>query len=435
MLTAFKDHLTREFPGLESSSLLLACSGGLDSVVLVHLCETLGLSYQIAHCNFGLRAAESDADEEFVAGLSKKLDRPYHIKRFDTLGYVNEHGTSVQVAARELRYAWFREIVRKHHIDMLFTAHHADDSLETFLINLSRGTGLEGLTGIPAKTNGLGRPLLPFSREQILAYARAENLQWREDSSNSDTKYLRNKIRLELVPLLKELHPAFLENFLRTQNYLGGSSALICRYRELLQKRLFTETSGTIRIPVNHFAELTPLADHLHMLFRDFGFTDWEAIEALLTSSSGKVVSGDTHRFIRDREHILLQQLQLLDRNSYDFPLQPGSIFSPIILHMSQVPEIQERSPRILYVDKETLNPVLTLRKWQKGDYFYPLGMQGKKKVSKFFKDEKLDMVAKENQWLLCSGKLIVWVVGMRADDRFKVVETTDSIMKITWES
>lgn len=435
MLAAFKDHLNREFPGLESSFLLLACSGGLDSVVLVHLCEALGLRYDIAHCNFGLRAAESDADEQFVEGLSKDLGRPFHVKRFDTLGYVNEHGTSVQVAARELRYSWFREIVRKHHIDMLFTAHHADDSMETFLINLSRGTGLEGLTGIPANTNGIGRPLLPFSRDEILAYARAENLQWREDSSNSDTKYLRNKIRKELVPLLKELHPSFLENFLKTQNYLVGSSALISRYRELLQKRLFRETEGTIRIPVKLLKELNPLADHLHMLFRDYGFKDWEAIEALLTASSGKVVSGKTHRLIRDREDVLLLALQVQDKDTYDFPLKIGSIFSPIILHMNQVPEIQERSPRILYVDKETLNPVLTLRKWQKGDYFYPLGMQGKKKVSKFFKDEKRDMVAKENQWLLCSDKHIVWVVGMRADDRFKVLETTNSIMKITWES
>lgn len=435
MLAAFKDHLNRAFPGLESSFLLLACSGGVDSVVLVHLCEALGLRYDIAHCNFGLRAAESDADELFVEALSKGLGRPYHVKRFDTLGYVNEHGTSIQVAARELRYSWFREIVRKHHIDMLFTAHHADDSLETFLINLSRGTGLEGLTGIPAKTNDIGRPLLPFSREEILAYAQAENLQWREDSSNSDTKYLRNKIRLELVPLMKELHPSFLENFLRTQNYLGGSSALVSRYRELLQKRLFREADKTIRIQVKLLTELNPLADHLHMLFRDYGFKDWESIEALLTASSGKVVSGKTHRLIRDREDVLLQQLQVRDKDTYDFPLESGSIFSPIILHMSQVPEIQERSPRILYVDKETLNPVLTLRKWQKGDYFYPLGMQGKKKVSKFFKDEKIDMVAKENQWLLCSDKHIVWVVGMRADDRFKVLETTNSIMKITWES
>ena len=435
MLAAFKDHVNNEFPGLESRSLLLACSGGADSVVLVHLCEAMGLRYAIAHCNFGLRAEESDADEQFVARLSKKLGRPYYAKRFDTLGYVNDQGTSVQVAARELRYAWFTEIAGKYHFDLLFTAHHADDSLETFLINLSRGTGLEGLTGIPAKAHGIGRPLLPFSREQILAYARSEKLEWRDDSSNAETKYLRNKIRLELVPPLKELHPAFLENFLKTQSYLAGSSSLLNRYREMLQKQLFIRKEGAVRIPVKALRALSPLADHLHLLFRDYGFKDWDAMEALLYTSSGKVVSGKTHRLIRDRDHVLLQQLQAGDTGTYEFPLETGSIFSPIKLHMSLVTGIQERAARTLYVDKETLNPVLTLRKWRKGDYFYPLGMKGKKKVSKFFKDEKLDMVAKENQWLLCSGDDIVWVVGLRADERFKVEETTNTIMKITWES
>jgi tRNA(Ile)-lysidine synthase len=435
MLEAFKAHINREFPGLASRKLLLACSGGADSVVLVHLCEAAGLDYSVAHCNFRLRGSESDADEEFVASLSKSFGRPFYLTHFDTLGYVNKYGTSVQMAARELRYSWFSEILAKNDIDMLFTAHHADDSMETFLINLSRGTGLAGLTGIPAKGNAIGRPLLPFSRNQILAYARSENLQWREDSSNEDTKYLRNKIRLELIPLLKELHPTFLNNFLTTQSHLSGSAVLLQEYRQLLKKQWFEDVGTAIRIPVKPIAALNPLHDYLHMLFADYGFKDGEMVAALLFAGSGKVLYSNTHRLIRDRDHLLLQELKTGDKGTYDIVLETGRTLTPIILDIRQVPEMQEQSRRILYVDKETLNPVLTLRKWQKGDYFYPLGMKGKKKVSKFFKDEKLDMIAKEKQWLLCSGNDIVWVVGMRADERFKVTDTTNTIMKINWES
>ncbi|MGB3149186.1 MAG: tRNA lysidine(34) synthetase TilS, partial [Maribacter sp.] len=213
----FKQHINSEFPELLRSKFLLACSGGLDSVVLTHLCYESQMNFALAHCNFGLRGADSNADELFVLKLGKELERQVFVTHFDTLGYMNQHKVSVQMAARDLRYAWFNTILQENNLSTLVTAHHADDDLETFLINLSRGTGINGLSGIPAKTATLRRPLLAFSREQLLAYANLNHLQWREDKSNKDPKYLRNKIRSEIIPTLKELHPTFLENFKNTQ--------------------------------------------------------------------------------------------------------------------------------------------------------------------------------------------------------------------------
>jgi len=435
MLQAFKNHLDGVFPNLRNRSLLIACSGGVDSIVLVHLCEALDLNYASADCNFGLRGAESEADENLVATLSKSLDRAYFVTHFDTLGYVRKKGISVQMAARELRYRWFYKILEQKQIECLLTAHHADDALETFLINLSRGTGLEGLTGIPSDTGSIIRPLLPFTRAQILDYARAEKLKWREDSSNEDIKYLRNKIRLELIPILKELHPTFMENFLSTQSYLSGSSEILHQYARELREKWFEEGADYYRIPIEPLVRLRPQQDYLHLLLGPYGFREGKDIADLLSANSGKGLYSKSHRLIKDREHLLLQKLYDPETISYEIPLAEGKFTEPIVLYLEEVQTMSEQSPHILYVDKETLNPMLTLRKWRKGDYFYPLGMKGKKKVSKYFKDEKMDLIAKESQWLLCSGDAIVWVLGRRADERFKITRATRAIMKISWIS
>ncbi len=434
MLEAFKKHLDEHLPDLKEKSLLVACSGGLDSVVLVHLCEACQLDYAIAHCNFGLRGAESDADERFVAELSHTLQRPFFVTHFDTLGYVNKHQVSVQMAARALRYHWFSEILGQQDLEVLLTAHHADDSLETFIINLSRGSGLEGLTGIPERGKALARPLLPFSRDEIQQYAKVCKLAWRDDSGNEESKYLRNKIRMEVVPRLRELHPAFLENFLRAQNHLAGSALILQQHREQLTEQIFDQEGGHVRMAVAALEALIPREDYLHLLFSAYGFEGGQ-VAGLLASGSGRFLRSKTHRLIRDREHLLLQPWPLEEAGACEFALGTGSVLSPIRLTMEEVMQMGERSRHILYVDKETLNPVLRLRKWQKGDYFYPLGMDGKKKISKLYKDEKLDMIAKEGQWLLCSGDDIVWVVGLRADERFKVTDTTNTILKITWKA
>jgi tRNA(Ile)-lysidine synthase len=432
VLERFKDHITKDFPELQNSMLLVACSGGLDSVVLTHLCVKANLTIALAHCNFGLRGTESNEDQRFVEMLASALHIPFYSTHFDTPGYVKEKKVSVQVAARELRYTWFNDLLKEESVDYVATAHHLDDSLETFIINLSRGTGIEGLKGIPEKSGQIVRPMLPFARAEIHAYAQEEQLQWREDSSNKETKYVRNKVRHQIVPLFKEVHPTFLENFKTTQRYLKDSATILENHLREVKQRLFKPYENGFKISIEALTTLQPIMGYLHGLFNAYGFTAWKDIESLLTSMSGKEITSATHRIIKDREHILLQRITGLDTSHYEVDILKGAVKEPVSMWIEIVTEITETGNSILYVDKETLNSKLTVRKCKKGDYFYPLGLQGKKKVSKFFKDEKMDTVAKENQWLLCSGDDIVWIIGRRGDDRFKVTPNTKKIVKFT---
>ncbi len=392
----------------------------------------MGIQISLAHCNFKLRDGESEEDELFIKQLAEQLNIPQFITHFNTNKYASINKLSIQMAARELRYQWFADLMDKEELSWVLTAHHLDDSLETFLINLSRGTGIEGLSGIPSNTNGIIRPLLPFSRAEIMEYALEQGIAWREDSSNEETKYLRNKIRHELVPVLKELHPTFLENFKKTEEYLSDSAKLLSDYSKELKEKLFVPYHKGFKIAIGELEELRPLQGYLYELFKAYGFHSWKDMESLLMAMSGKEILSNTHRLIKDRNHLILQELNNKTEviNEDGTPDELGEL--PIELKIEKVEQIEEKNNTILYVDKETLNHRLTVRKWKKGDYFYPLGMNGKKKVAKFFKDEKMDAVAKENQWLLCCGDKIVWVIGRRADDRFKITALTKKILKIT---
>ncbi len=432
MLAQFAEHIENHFPELQKSPFLLACSGGVDSVVLAHLCQTLNLDYSIAHCNFQLRGKESLEDEHFVGRLAKALKKRFYVIHVDTLGYINHHKLSLQMAARELRYAWFAELMRENEYKTLVTAHHGDDNLETFLINLSRGTGIEGLTGIPEKTESISRPLLLFSKENILDYAKQEKLVWREDRTNAETKYLRNKIRHQIVPHLKELHPTFLENFNLTQTHLSETAAMLKNQLTALKKEIFHQKEGFIEIKIEDLKALDPLNGYLYGLFSDYGFTAWNDIAHLIDAMSGKEVLSRTHRLVRAREALLLEERHAVDAKTYAIEEGQTEIQQPVPLVMEEVKAMGESNKNVLYTDKKTLKYPLTVRKWQKGDYFHPIGMKGSKKLSKFFKDEKYDAISKDRQWLLCSDHMVVWVIGKRADERFKVTENTDSILKFT---
>ncbi len=430
MLEDFKQHINTNFHRLKDSGFLLACSGGLDSLVLVHLCHALHLNFTIAHCNFNLRGAESDADERFVVQEAKKLNKKVLVTSFDTLGYSDKNKVSVQIAARELRYSWFTEIMKEHAIPILVTAHHADDHLETFLINLSRGTGLDGLTGIPENVGVIARPLLLFSRAQILSYAHENNMAWREDKSNLETKYLRNKIRHKIVPLLKELHPTFLTNFLNTQAYLSQSAELVERHIATLRESLFVKENNTLKIKIATLQKLYPQLITIYQLFKPYGFSDAKAILALCDSLSGKELVSKTHRLLKNREYLLLKERLLETSEVYLIPKGANTIQVPIAMSIEAVTHIEDTNTAILYVDAATIKFPLVIRKWNTGDYFYPFGMSGTKKLSKFYKDEKYSCIAKEAQWLLCSKGQIVWVIGKRADNRFKVTGETKNILK-----
>ncbi|MFC2148031.1 tRNA lysidine(34) synthetase TilS [Bacteroidota bacterium] len=432
MINQFKEHIAVNFPELLENHFLVACSGGVDSVVLAHLCSLNKMDFSIVHCNFQLRGYESDMDAFFVEDLARKLGKKIYIKDFDTNSYVNINKVSLQMAARELRYRWFEELMKKNKIKTLVTAHHADDNLETFIINLSRGTGIKGLTGIPAKTSNISRPLLIFSRAQIMQFAEIKNISWREDHSNLDKKYLRNKIREDVIPRLRELHPGFLGNYEATRANLEGSAALLENYLAEIKQELFQQEDDLIRIPINALLKLDPIKVYMYELFHQYGFKEWNDVVGLLTASSGKEIYSQTHRLLKDRQYLLLQPLHPSTIEKFKIDAASGTITKPINMKIDEVKAMGEQSKRILYVDKETLNHKLSIRKWEKGDYFYPFGMNGTKKVSKFYKDEKLDLISKEKQWLLCSGDAIVWIIGRRGDDRFKVTPETKNILRFT---
>ena len=433
MLTNFKNHISNTFPALKGKKILIACSGGLDSVVLSRLFKELNYDISLAHCNFSLRGKESDEDEKFVILLADKLSIPIFNKKFNTKAYKIKHKLSTQVAARQLRYQWFEEVCTEHSFDYLATAHHLDDDLETFLINLSRGTGLRGLIGIPLINDKIIRPFLNFPRADILQYAKEKNSPWREDSSNQTSDYLRNKLRIEVIPRLKEVDHNLLNGFHQTQKYLNDSMALVNDYMALIKNLVVDETEDGFEIDVLKLQDLPNTNALLYELLAPFGFTAWDDISDLLTAQSGKQIFSESHRILKNRKSLLLVENSFVhNEETYTIKESDTVIDTPINLKIEQVDKTSDYTPSIVYLDLQKLNFPLQLRKWREGDSFYPFGMKGKKKLSKFFKDEKLSLVAKEKTWVLTSGNHIVWIVGMRSDHRFKVESQTKKILKIT---
>lgn len=435
MFIAFKNHLQEQFPEVAEAKILVAVSGGIDSVVLVHLCKKAGLDISLAHCNFQLRGEESEEDENFVIELADALDLQIFIEEFETEAYANEKKLSTQMAARDLRYHWFDELCETLQFDYIFTAHHANDNLETVLINFIRGTGLDGLTGIPDKNDCIRRPLLPFTRKQIEDFAHLNQLKWREDSSNQSLKYFRNKVRLEVIPKLMELNPQLLESFGKTRGYLQQSSELIEDYMSAIFPKIAKEEDFGYSFRIKLIKTLPNTKAVMYALFKSFGFTEWEDVHGLLDAQPGKMVYSKTHRLIKDREELLLTTISGEDRR-YEISEGEEVVMLPIgTFQFEEVEEFSEsQSDNAIFVDANRLNFPLVVRKWERGDYFYPFGMQGKKKLSKFFKDEKLSLPQKENCWLLCSGEEIMWVMGRRLDARFAVDKDTNKIIRISFE-
>lgn len=430
----FFHHLNAHFPYLSGAKILIAVSGGVDSVVLTDLCKKAGLNIALAHCNFNLRETESKTDQEFVVEMAERMNLEVFVEEFDTLSFAEEHKISVQMAARELRYQWFEELRQAIGFDYIFTAHHANDNLETFLINLSRGTGLDGLTGIPETNGFLLRPLLPFSRIEIEEYAQLNKLIWREDSSNTSTKYLRNQIRLEVIPKLMEMNPHLLDNFNKTVNHLQQSSDLVEDYISALFGKVSKKEPFGYSFLIQNLQSIPNLRGVLYELFKSFGFTQWDDIYDLLEAQSGKIVYSSTHRLIKDRGKLLLTTLDEPEEETYELKEGEKTIELPIgTFHLEEVDNLSGKSSDSVILDKKKLKFPLTFRKWREGDFFYPSGMEGKKKLSKFFKDKKLSLPEKEVVWLLCSEGKIVWVIGYRADERFTGKEKSTSLLKINY--
>jgi len=434
MLEKFKKHIDQNLPFLTESKLLVAISGGIDSVILAYLLHKLEFNFALAHCNFKLRFEDSDKDAAFVSHLSEQLGVQYHSISFDTTGYAETHKLSTQMAARELRYNWFEELMADEQYDYVLTAHHTNDNIETVLINLTRGSSLNGLVGIPEINGRIVRPLLPFTRDEIEHFTITNNIAWREDESNRSTKYFRNKIRHNIIPVLESLNPNLLETFNTHLSYLKAEKKVLENHFKQVKKEVCVYEVDLMKIDIKKLKTHKEYKAYLYYMLRECSFTEWLNIEGLLDAQSGKYVCSKTHRLIKDRDFLLLEENALhLQHSRVDINEGVTQIDAPVRLHFELVDQVNYSSKNSIYVDVDTLVYPLYLRKKKEGDSFFPFGMKGKKKISKYFKDEKLSLSEKENTWLLCNAnETIIWVIGKRADARFSVKKATQKTLKIT---
>lgn len=428
----FIKHIDENFRFLKDGRSIIAVSGGIDSMVLLHLAQAANLKIAVANCNFNLRGAESDADSDFVKVYADQHSIELFATSFDTSKFAKEHKLSTQMAARELRYFWFEEIRQENKFDYILTAHHLDDNLETFLINLSRGSGIDGLLGIPAISNAIVRPLLPFGRDRILNYAQENNISWREDSSNADDHYLRNAIRHKITPELKNLTGNFMQSFQNTQQYLKQTQSMAKDASVLVYKQVVEVEEETIKIKLSELLRLENFKAYLFDWLSPFGFSAWDDIYKLTNAQSGKIVQSQEYTLLKDREHLILfKQYKNIDNTVFLIGKDVTKVNNPIKLELSFEPYGSNLDSNCIFVDCEKLHFPLEIRRWNEGDYFFPLGMTGKKKLSKFFKDQKIPVNQKETIWLLLSDGEVVWVVNHRLDDRFKVTNNTKEILRI----
>lgn len=426
MLQTVQNQIEESLKEVKAPRLLLACSGGVDSMVLLHLLQQLDYPMGVAHVNFLLRDEEANADEAFVKIYCTSRRLPVHTQQYQTEAYAKEQGISIQMAARALRYEWFETLQSTHHYTHVLTAHHLDDQLETLLINLGRGTGLRGLQGISSSV--YLRPLLSFSKLEILKYAQDHKLNWREDASNAKTDYLRNHLRHAVITPWKEAHPSLLDNVKKSLDYLSLAQQALSVQIEKFKEKHFIEDEGSISVSLKALNTLKPLDYYLHTLFSAYGFLHLADLKAMLVAQSGKYLVSDTHRLWKNREELILSEIGQEEETYYEWT-PTENLASPISLRLSST---EEKTPSTAVLAKEKLKYPLILRKYRKGDYFYPAGMKGKKKLSKFFKDLKYSPLEKKQQWLLCSEDQIIWVIGQRVDERFAAKEDTHNPLKIS---
>ncbi|HDR68439.1 MAG TPA: tRNA lysidine(34) synthetase TilS [Bacteroidaceae bacterium] len=427
-----------------SDSILLAVSGGVDSIVMTHLFSEAGFRCAVAHCNFQLRREESEADEAFVRKVSSEYDMPVLVESFNTEDFAKDEGISVQMAARKLRYDWFDKLLSDDRYDLVATAHNLNDSVETYLINMTRGTGIRGLTGIPPSNNKVIRPLLFATRKEILEFSYNHQIRYRDDSSNASRKYLRNRIRHDVIPVLEEINPNFLNTMQENMDRNKEASQIFLSKIEETRKCLFRNIQNRYEINIADIKLLTPLSTWLYELFSPFGFTRLQCtdLEKLLVSSSGKQFISTTYTIYKDRDKLLLIPLkkERFERYYLDKAGPVASLPFPMDIEVLRKDELGEipADSNIACLDYEKIQFPLTIRHWLHGDYFVPLGMDQLKKVSDFFIDLKIPMPLKKQIWILASGKMIVWIVGLRIDDRFKISENTIQVLKINiydWDS
>lgn len=417
----------------QNDTVIVGLSGGADSVALLHTLVSLGYACIAAHCNFHLRGKESDDDEAFAENEANKLNVPFHKQDFDTTAYARQNKLSIEMAARELRYQWFEALRIECQAQAIAVAHHQDDSVETFLLNLIRGTGIRGLSGIRPKNGTIVRPLLSVNRSEILQWLAKQQISYRTDSTNLSDKYTRNFIRLHVVPLLKEINPSITEAILRTSEHLSDVEKAYLSWIDYEKNGLIDAHN---RISITRLLAAPAPQSLLYEAIKPYGFTRTltDAIFDSLQGQPGKIFDAPSsgYRLIKDRDFLLLTSQKEKDNTIYTIGANE-SITAPIqletkITDRNTLFEIQ-RKTTIGYFDYDLLTFPLTLRTWNEGDSFIPFGMQGRKKVSDYFSDRKFNRLQKDQTWLLCSGSDIIWIVGERTDERFRIKKTTKTVL------
>tara|TARA_B100000963_G_scaffold361832_1_gene400115 strand:+ start:6632 stop:7942 length:1311 start_codon:yes stop_codon:yes gene_type:complete len=411
----------------KKDKLLLAISGGADSICLFYILKKLGYHIELAHCNFQLRGRESIEDEEFIKSLAEKHNLNLYRRRFNTNEYAKKNQVSIQMAARNLRYDWFEKLLKKYNLNKIVVAHNNDDKIETFFINLLRGTGLKGLTSIKPIAGNIVRPLLILSRKNIESHLAKIDADYRTDSSNRDIKYLRNKIRHSLMPVLKDINPDFNKIMIKNISNLDSIEKIINENILQIKQKLIFKERETYKVNIKNLLKLNNCEAIIHEIFSEYGFTQIDKIIKACKSQSGKIFYSKNYLLVIDREYIIIEKIEELEAER-DILISENIIDYPISMSLRILNKPVDYNTNCANLDFDKLSFPLKLRKWKKGDSFQPLGMNNFKKLSDFFIDQKYSILEKKRQWILCSGKDIIWILGNRIDNRYRVTSSTRNI-------
>jgi len=412
-----------------SNKVIVGLSGGADSVALLYILNKLGYSCITAHCNFHLRGGESDRDEQFASNFATSLNLPFFKQDFDTRKYAKNRRISIEMAARELRYKWFDELKNNHQADTVAVAHHRDDNIETLLLNLIRGTGIKGLTGMQPRAGHIVRPLLCVSKKEIMQFVEVKNLPFIIDSSNERDEWVRNKIRLHVLPLLETINPSIRDSIVQTMDNLNETIKIYEAETEKAIREVYNPEKESISIPL--LKKYPSPKSILFELLKNYGF-EKEVIRDIyhaMDSQPGKMFYSRSYCLVKDRDEFFLSPIEQEEKKVYFIQADDKFLEFPfrleIILRQNDINCIIEKEAHTACLDYDKLQFPLTLRKWKKGDKFIPLGMKNFQKLSDFFTNCKFSKIQKEKTWILTSGKNIVWIVNYRIDERFKIINTT----------
>lgn len=436
MIQQFLDYIANESLFQPTNKILLAVSGGIDSVVMVELFSQAQLNYSIAHCNFSLRGKESDEDETFVKDLANQKGVEFLSRKFETKKHATDHSLSIQMAARDLRNAWLEENIEQKDFTYYATAHHLDDQIETFFINLLRGTGISGLHGIKPKTGNLIHPMLFTYRKDIEEFAKQEKITFRVDSSNIKTDYTRNKIRHDLISVIKGINENYQDIFTSNIRRLKQNEEIYRQYINIVSDQLVSRDKKNIKISIKDLIKYQPATTFLYEMIVPFGFNSSQSADIIesIGLTTGKQFYSKTHRLVIDRDYIIVQKSAQAHDTIILINEETEEINHPIKLQISRLkikPDFFiSKNLKIALLDAGELTFPLKIRKWKKGDYFYPLGMENKKLVSDFFIDNKFSIIDKENTWIMTSDDNIAWIIGHRIDNRFKITDTTRQVIE-----